>query len=200
MKNSRIMIIITCLSIVLSYIMTMQPSFAKTASQPTSSRIIKTVAAEKYDICSPVKNRKITSVFSKNRNGRPHKGTDYVSKTKCLNVYNFYKGMLACKGFERTMGNFVVIKHHVGGTIIYSTYMHLRSIKNISGNIKTGQIIGIMGNTGHSFGVHLHFQIGDTVPRIGTHVTFYNGDKMIANGFTFYNSERLITSKFGILK
>jgi len=199
MKKARILLFIFCLTVLVSTLSTGTVLYAEKAAAKA-----KPVATAKpkvtYVLHSPVKNRKIISVFSKNRNGRPHKGTDYKSKSGCLNVYNFYKGTLACKGYERTMGNYVVIKHNVGGKIIYSTYMHLKSSKPISGYIKTGQIIGTMGNTGHSFGVHLHFQIGNSVPRLGSKVTFYNGDKMIANGFTFYNSERILTTKFGILK
>jgi len=171
-----------------------------TTAPTTAQRAIVAKKTVTYIINSPVKNRKIVSYFSKNRNGRPHKGTDYVSKTGSKAVYAFYKGMIVLKGYESSMGNYVVIKHNVSGKIIYSTYMHLKSYKNITGFVKAGRQIGTMGNTGHSFSTHLHFQIGDAVPHVGTNVTFYNGDKMVANGYTFYNSERVITTKFKIIK
>ncbi|MEI6603619.1 MAG: M23 family metallopeptidase [Clostridia bacterium] len=178
-----------------------KPVFATAKNVATAKTVAKAKAkVVTYVLSSPVSHRKIISVFSKNRNGRPHKGTDYVSKIGNRSVYAFYKGTLALKGYERTMGNYVVIKHTINKKAIYSTYMHLKSYLKISGAIKTGQKIGTMGNTGHSFGTHLHFQIGNSVPRLGHNVTFYNGDKMIANGFTFYNSERVITTKCRIIK
>lgn len=54
-------------------------------------------------------------------------------------------------------GNFVEIEHGNGYTSIYA---HMKSV-----NVKNGQtvgrsaVIGIQGNTGHSFGDHLHFEI-----------------------------------------
>jgi len=170
----------------------------KPTTKPTPRPTTKPTPA--YVLASPVKDRKVISVFSKNRNGRPHKGTDYVSKIGSRNIYAFYKGTLALKGYESSMGNYVVIKHKINGKDIYSTYMHLSSYKNISGAIKTGALIGTMGNTGHSFGEHLHFQIGDAVPHVGHDITFYNGDKMISNGYTFYNAERVLTTKCETIK
>ncbi len=56
-------------------------------------------------------------------------------------------------------GNHVIIKHSENE---YSTYLHLKenSIRVNSGElVKQGQHIADVGNTGDSFGAHLHFQI-----------------------------------------
>jgi hypothetical protein len=50
----------------------------------------------------------------------------------------------------------VVIDHENG----YKTrYAHLKNEPTVSGPVIQGQSIGIMGNTGNSEGIHLHFQI-----------------------------------------
>lgn len=51
-------------------------------------------------------------------------------------------------------GNYVAIKS--GNTIII--YAHLKSVTCSYGNISAGDVIGKMGNTGNSTGVHLHVQ------------------------------------------
>lgn len=57
-------------------------------------------------------------------------------------------------------GNFVKIKHPNG---YYTLYAHLDSV-NVSLNqtVNAGQVIGVMGNTGNSYGSHTHFEVRDT--------------------------------------
>ena len=52
------------------------------------------------------------------------------------------------------------IRHNVGGTIIYSTYAHLRSwYVSVGQNVSADTPIGQMGSTGNSTGPHLHLEI-----------------------------------------
>lgn len=59
-------------------------------------------------------------------------------------------------------GNIVVIKHDNG---YYTRYYHLKyksvTVK-VGQRVEQGDVIGYMGNTGHSFGGHVHFEIRDT--------------------------------------
>jgi murein DD-endopeptidase MepM/ murein hydrolase activator NlpD len=56
-------------------------------------------------------------------------------------------------------GNRVVIKHENGE---YSAYEHLKykgSKVKVGDKVKKGQLIGYSGNTGYTFGPHLHFEV-----------------------------------------
>ena len=54
-------------------------------------------------------------------------------------------------------GNCVKIKHNNG---YYTLYAHLKSVSvKLNQEVKTGEIIGYMGNTGNSYGAHLHFEV-----------------------------------------
>lgn len=102
-------------------------------------------------------------------NGAPynHTGIDIVKKPsqldtivaiqsgKVITVVNKYKGRNLGGGY----GNYVVIQHGNGFTTKYC-HMKYNSIKVAIGDIvKKGQEIGYMGNTGYTFGAHLHFEV-----------------------------------------
>ena len=58
-------------------------------------------------------------------------------------------------------GNYVKIKHPNG---MYTLYAHLKYgtvCVNVGDIVETGTILGYMGTTGHSTGVHLHFEVRD---------------------------------------
>jgi murein DD-endopeptidase MepM/ murein hydrolase activator NlpD len=59
-------------------------------------------------------------------------------------------------------GNLITIKHEQNGVVEYSSYGHLKtgSIKvNVGDNVRAGQAIAEVGDTGDSPEVHLHFQV-----------------------------------------
>lgn len=54
-------------------------------------------------------------------------------------------------------GNAVKIKHNNG---YYTLYAHLARVDvRVGQSVKKGQVIGYMGNTGNSYGAHLHFEV-----------------------------------------
>ncbi|KKP68420.1 MAG: peptidase M23 [Candidatus Moranbacteria bacterium GW2011_GWE1_35_17] len=69
----------------------------------------------------------------------------------------------------------VVIDHGNG----YKTrYAHLKDAPTVSGTIQQGDQVGIMGDTGNSYGIHLHFQI------------YYENDSSLSNeGIVFVRLE-----------
>lgn len=57
-------------------------------------------------------------------------------------------------------GNYVMIVHNSGGNTYTSLYGHMSSVSVYSGQtVSRGQQVGTIGNTGYSFGCHLHFQL-----------------------------------------
>lgn len=60
-----------------------------------------------------------------------------------------------------TAGNYVKIKHSNG---YYSRYLHMVNNSicvKVGQKVKAGDNLGVEGNTGYSFGAHLHFDVND---------------------------------------
>ncbi|MEK0315137.1 LysM peptidoglycan-binding domain-containing M23 family metallopeptidase [Cohnella sp. 56] len=102
----------------------------------------------------PVSGHRITSYYGK-RWGRLHKGLDMVGSSSVKAADN---GVVELADDSMSgYGNAIIINHNNGSKTLYG---HLSKI-----NVKVGQVveqgeaIGVMGNTGHSFGTHLHFEV-----------------------------------------
>ncbi|MFC5653170.1 peptidoglycan DD-metalloendopeptidase family protein [Paenibacillus solisilvae] len=101
----------------------------------------------------PVSGVRITSGFG-TRWGRMHKGVDLVGNHNIMAADN---GVIAFAGTKNGLGNCIIINHKNG---YETTYGHLSKISVKKGQtVEKGDRIGIMGNTGHSFGTHLHFEV-----------------------------------------
>lgn len=97
----------------------------------------------------------VTSEFGW-RKRRPHYGTDIDLETGDTVVAAF-DGMVRIAKLNRSYGNVVIIRHNNG---LETVYAHLSKIAVEAGQkIEAGQQIGLGGNTGHSFGAHLHFEM-----------------------------------------
>ncbi|HLP06153.1 MAG TPA: M23 family metallopeptidase [Paludibacter sp.] len=128
----------------------------------------------------------VTSVFGQRRY-RYHYGTDLrlnVGDT----VRSSFSGKVRIIDYEaRGYGNYVVIRHDNG---LETVYAHLSQVLvALNENIKSGQIIGLGGNTGRSTGPHLHFEtryIGNAINPANI-INFDTG--------TVFNNTYLITKK-----
>ncbi|MFY0544028.1 LysM peptidoglycan-binding domain-containing M23 family metallopeptidase [Brevibacillus sp. H7] len=86
--------------------------------------------------------------------GKLHKGIDIAGSGPIRAVDN---GRVVSAGWDGDYGKAVVIDH---GNGIRTLYGHLRSISVSVGDVVSkGKTIGIMGSTGDSTGVHLHFEV-----------------------------------------
>lgn len=88
-----------------------------------------------------------------------HTGTDFVYNDGRVNptVHSVADGVVIFSGFESGGGNSVIVKH---AEDYYTYYLHLRDFAVGKGDrVTKGQVVGIMGTTGRSTGVHLHFSI-----------------------------------------
>ncbi len=59
-------------------------------------------------------------------------------------------------------GTAVVIMHNLGGQAVETTYAHMISgsyVVSPGQYVNAGQVIGLVGNTGNSYGAHLHFEV-----------------------------------------
>lgn len=64
-----------------------------------------------------------------------------------------------CNEFNNTYGNYVKLRHEGG---YYTLYAHIayNTVKvKVGDKVKRGERLGYMGNTGYSFGGHLHFEV-----------------------------------------
>jgi murein DD-endopeptidase MepM/ murein hydrolase activator NlpD len=85
-----------------------------------------------------------------------------------------YAGLGIYRGGEDVLddpyGNAIVLEHSFNyqGEKLYTLYAHLDEIQVVEGQkVRTGDQIGLMGNTGKTTGPHLHFEV-----RIGTNEYF----------------------------
>ena len=64
-----------------------------------------------------------------------------------------------------------MITHNVNGQILTTVYAHMHSAPYVSvgQQVSRGTQLGTMGNTGNSFGAHLHLGMAS-----GHHATFFN--------------------------
>ena len=103
----------------------------------------------------PVKKYIVTSRYGP-RGNIFHYGIDLVSLDGDLNIYSPANGIVTFAGWAGNAGNMVVLKANE----YEFQFMHLQQIfVQINEKIKKDQKIGIMGTTGYSTGVHLHFGI-----------------------------------------
>ncbi len=90
------------------------------------------------------------------RTKRPHNGIDLAAK-KGTPVYATANGEVMISKLSKSAGNYIKINHKNG---YYTYFMHLkkRLVKN-GDKVKTGDVIGYVGNSGISSGSHLHYEI-----------------------------------------
>lgn len=126
----------------------------------------------------------ITSEFGW-RKYRPHYGTD-IKLAVGDQVVSSFDGMIRMAKYYYGYGNCVIIRHNNG---LETVYGHLSKILVEAGqSIKSGEIIGLGGNTGRSFGSHLHFEMR------------YLGQALDTEDFIDYAKGTLKTNEFILRK
>lgn len=122
-----------------------------------SSMVPETFKIDLRGFSMPTTSRKVTSNFGyRPRFKRMHKGIDvkvYTGDT----IYAAFDGKIRIVKYEGSgYGNYVVIRHNNG---LETVYAHLsKHLVRVNDVVKSGQPIGLGGNTGRSFGSHLHFE------------------------------------------
>ncbi|MDO9208100.1 MAG: peptidoglycan DD-metalloendopeptidase family protein [Sulfuricurvum sp.] len=117
---------------------------------------------EKFIFKSPMRNARITSVFTKRRyhpvlhRYRAHLGIDYGARSGTP-ILATGDGRVSFVGTSRGYGKTTKIRHSNG---LISLYAHQKSFKSglsNGSNVKQGDVIGYVGSSGLSSGPHLHF-------------------------------------------
>lgn len=103
----------------------------------------------------PVQNALVSSPFGW-RWGRPHQGIDLAAPVGTP-IVSAERGKVVYSGWKSGYGNFVAVDHGSG----YQThYAHCSKLLVRTGQrVNKGQLIAKVGNTGHSTGPHLHFEV-----------------------------------------
>ena len=108
----------------------------------------------------------VTSPFGY-RWGRLHAGID-IGVPYGTPIHAAASGTVVLAGWTGGYGNYTCIDHGGG---LATCYGHQSSYAVSSGaQVSQGQVIGYVGNTGHSFGAHLHFEVrinGNPVDPLG---------------------------------
>ncbi|WP_088104257.1 murein hydrolase activator EnvC family protein [Halalkalibacter urbisdiaboli] len=94
--------------------------------------------------------------------GRMHHGIDIGKNGRSgdVPIVAVQDGTVVSSYYSNSYGNTVLIAHYVDGQLITTLYAHLENREVSAGDsVSKGQRIGMMGNTGRSFGAHLHFEV-----------------------------------------
>lgn len=105
----------------------------------------------------PINRRQVSSSFGyRRRFGRMHYGTDLPLSVGDT-VRSAFSGRVRIVAYEgRGYGKYVVIRHPNG---LETVYGHLsRQLVKEGAIVKAGDVIALGGNTGRSYGAHLHFE------------------------------------------
>jgi murein DD-endopeptidase MepM/ murein hydrolase activator NlpD len=109
----------------------------------------------------PTLSTRVTSAFGFRRDPftrrtARHLGVDFGGD-KNDPIFATATGRISQTGYDRAMGNFIIIRH---GNGIETVYMHLtKSLVKRGQSVEKGEKIGTLGSTGRSTGPHLHYEV-----------------------------------------
>ena len=116
-------------------------------------------------LCDPSRGEKFTwptpwtsrpSSHYGTRRRRFHYGLDLAQPTG-EPIYAAFDGVVRISKYNKSYGNLVIL-HHANGLETYYAHMSKRHV-SAGQQVKSGDVIGLCGNTGRSFGSHLHFEV-----------------------------------------
>ena len=101
----------------------------------------------------PVDGGRITDVFGGTRN---HRGID-IGAAEGSYIFAGAAGVVRYAGWNDSYGNFVIVDHQDGYETLYAHSCAL--LVEAGQQVQSGQVIALVGTTGHSTGPHLHFEV-----------------------------------------
>ncbi len=113
------------------------------------------VLNDSTDHFTPPFKGEITSEFGRRR-WRYHYGID-IDLNKGDTVRVAFSGKVRVSTYSKTYGHVVVVRHNNG---LETLYAHLsKRLVEADSVITSGTVLGLGGNTGRSYGSHLHFEV-----------------------------------------
>ena len=132
-------------------------SNSSSSSSPASSNVSQAPAVSSGTFTRPSAGY-VSSTMGERWN-KQHAGID-IAASGTVPVVAAADGVVSRSYFSSSYGNVVFVTHSIGGQQWTTVYAHLSSRQVGEGAVVAkGQQVGIMGNTGHSFGQHLHFEL-----------------------------------------
>ena len=101
----------------------------------------------------PVDGGRITDTFG---GERMHRGID-IGAAENSNIYAGGSGVVIVSGWNDSYGNYIIIDHEDGYQTLYAHCNVL--LADVDQRVQRGQVIALVGSTGHSTGPHLHFEV-----------------------------------------
>jgi len=87
---------------------------------------------------------------------RMHKGVDLCADEN-TEIYASGDGVVTRRTFHESLGNYLIINHGYGYETVYG---HLnKQLVSVGDSVKKGDLIALMGTTGISTVVHLHYEV-----------------------------------------
>ncbi len=104
-----------------------------------------------------------------------HTGTD-IGAPQGVEIHAAQSGVVTLSRYNSSYGNYCIISHGGGYATLYAHQSRLPLV-SVGDTVQKGQVIGYVGNTGNSFGAHLHLElrvngVRDNVLRLYPHITF----------------------------
>lgn len=121
-------------------------------------------SVEKAFLKAPVEAARVTSRFTRSRyhpilkTNRPHRGVDYGGALNTP-IMVTADGVITRRRHERAYGNVIIVDHGQGYETLYAHMNKFNDKFKVGSSVNQGDIIGHMGTTGLSTGVHLHYEL-----------------------------------------
>ncbi len=130
--------------------------YASNSELPNGVTIHLTEKEKGRKFCFPTpEHARMSSHFGARRR-RWHYGVDLAMPTG-EPIYAAFDGIVRISRWNKSYGNLVVIRHFNG---LETYYAHLSQRDVEAGDtVRAGEVIALCGNTGRSYGSHLHFEI-----------------------------------------
>ncbi|WP_173912973.1 M23 family metallopeptidase [Acinetobacter sp. Marseille-Q1618] len=92
--------------------------------------------------------------------GRPHAGIDIVPSNGGTKLLAIADGVVVSNGWMSGGGNYIRVKRSDNNDVYQYLHLANKSPIKVGTPVKTGDVLGTMGNTGISYGAHLHLDYG----------------------------------------